>query len=139
MAELDDLLEAPKQLKDSSLSSFPSLGRISIFAVDSFTTIDGSLPQRNALISNSSEIKLVFYGKLTIANDVLHSKPQAELKVTVGALSLITPHPEEQVITILEIVKFYAYDPTISTKHDIALIEVCNSHNNASLNLNFRL
>jgi hypothetical protein len=70
---------------------------------------------------------------------VLHSKPQAELKVTIGALSLITPDPEEQIITILEIVEFYAYDPTVSTKHDIALIEVYNSHNNDALNLNFRL
>ena len=123
MAELDDLLEAPKQLKDSSLSSFPSLGRISIFAVDSFTTIDGSLPQRNALISNSSEIKLVFYGKLTIANDLLHSKPQAELKVTIGALSLITPDPEEQIITIFNIIEYPQFDP-VTLKHDIALVEV---------------
>jgi hypothetical protein len=69
---------------------------------------------------------------------VLRSKTQTELKVTVGALSLITPDPEEQIITILDIVEFYLYDPTVSTKHDIALIEVRNSHNNASLNLNFR-
>ena len=51
MAEQDDLLEVPKQLQDSSLSLFPSLGGISTFAVDSFTTIDGSLPQRNAFMS----------------------------------------------------------------------------------------
>ena len=62
MAELDDLLEAPKQLKDSSLSSFLSPGGINTFAADSFTTIDGSLPQRNAFISISTEIKLVFIG-----------------------------------------------------------------------------
>jgi hypothetical protein len=62
MAELDDLLEAPKQLKDSSLSSFPSLGRISTFAADSSTTIDGSLPQQNAFMSNAAKIKLVFIG-----------------------------------------------------------------------------
>jgi hypothetical protein len=45
------------------------------------------------------------------------------LKVTIGALSLITPDPEEQIITILEIVPFYQYEPT-NQKHDIALIQV---------------
>jgi len=54
----------------------------------------------------------------------VHNKTQTELKVTVGALSLITPDPEEQIITILDIVEFYLYDPTVSTKHDIALIEL---------------
>jgi hypothetical protein len=45
------------------------------------------------------------------------------LKVTIGALSLITPDPEEQIITILSIVEFDLYDP-LSLKHDIALIQV---------------
>ena len=46
------------------------------------------------------------------------------MKVTVGALSLITPDPEEQIITILTIEEFYLYDPLVSSKHDIALIQV---------------
>ncbi|XP_059350834.1 complement factor D-like isoform X2 [Daphnia carinata] len=50
-------------------------------------------------------------------------KPQADLKVTVGALSLITPDPEEQIITILSIVLFELYEEA-TQKHDIALIEL---------------
>ncbi|XP_032798197.2 trypsin-4 [Daphnia magna] len=50
-------------------------------------------------------------------------KPIEELKVTVGSLSLITPDPEEQIITILNIVKFDQYEAT-TQKHDIALIEL---------------
>ncbi|EFX81483.1 hypothetical protein DAPPUDRAFT_224278 [Daphnia pulex] len=53
----------------------------------------------------------------------VHGKPQDELKITIGALSLITPDPEEQIITILSIVEFYQYDP-INHKHDIALIQL---------------
>jgi len=54
----------------------------------------------------------------------VYDKPQTELKVTVGALSLITPDPEEQIITILTIEKFSLYDPLVSSKHDIALIQL---------------
>ncbi|KAI9556745.1 hypothetical protein GHT06_016536 [Daphnia sinensis] len=50
-------------------------------------------------------------------------KPMAELKVTVGALSLITPDPEEQVITFLDMVPFPQYEEA-TQKHDIALIEL---------------
>jgi hypothetical protein len=53
MPEQDDLLEVPKQLQESTPSSFPSLGKISTFAVDSFTTTDGSLQQPNASMGNA--------------------------------------------------------------------------------------
>jgi hypothetical protein len=54
---------------------------------------------------------------------LLHRKNQGELKVTIGALSLITPDPEEQIITILTIVEFSQFDP-VSLMHNIALIQV---------------
>lgn len=59
-------------------------------------------------------------------NKLFYRKPIEELKVTVGSLSLITPDPEEQIITILNIVKFDQYEAT-TQKHDIALIEVYQS------------
>jgi hypothetical protein len=43
--------------------------------------------------------------------------------VAIGALSLVTPDPEEQIITILNIVEFPQFDP-VTLKHDIALVEV---------------
>jgi len=61
MAELDDLLEEPKQLQGSSLSSFPSLGWISTFVVDSFTTTGGSSPQQNAFMGNAAILIRIIY------------------------------------------------------------------------------
>ena len=43
--------------------------------------------------------------------------------MAIGALSLVTPDPEEQIITILNIVEFPQFDP-VTLKHDIALVEV---------------
>jgi hypothetical protein len=43
--------------------------------------------------------------------------------VTIGALSLITPDPEEQIITIFNIIEYPQFDP-VTLKHDIALVEV---------------
>lgn len=45
------------------------------------------------------------------------------VKVTIGALSLITPDPEEQIITVFSNVTYSGYDPTTKL-HDIALIEL---------------
>jgi hypothetical protein len=43
--------------------------------------------------------------------------------VTIGTLSLIVPDPEEQIISVYNIVEFSQFDP-VSLKHDIALIQV---------------
>ncbi len=53
-----------------------------------------------------------------------HSKNKADLKVTVGALSLITPDPEEQIITVFGINPYPTFEP-VTKLHDIALLEVC--------------
>lgn len=58
---------------------------------------------------------------------VAYRKPKEELKVTIGALSLITPEPEEQIITILDMVVFDLYEEA-TQKHDIALIEVYRTY-----------
>jgi hypothetical protein len=56
---------------------------------------------------------------------LLHRKNQSEFKVVVGALSLITPDPEEQRIAVYKIVLFSQFNP-VSLKHNIALIQVYN-------------
>lgn len=53
----------------------------------------------------------------------MYSKVKEQLKVTVGALSLITPDPEEQIISVFSIVIYNDYVST-NKLHDIALIEV---------------
>jgi len=52
-----------------------------------------------------------------------NSELKADIKVTVGALSLITPDPEEQIIEVFSNVTFAGYD-RVTKLHDIALIEV---------------
>ena len=49
--------------------------------------------------------------------------------MTIGSLSLITPDPEEQIITVFDIVQYPDYNP-LNKLNDIALIEVIfNRHN----------
>ncbi|EFX81484.1 hypothetical protein DAPPUDRAFT_230857 [Daphnia pulex] len=48
---------------------------------------------------------------------------KADIKVTVGALSLITPDPEEQIIEVFSNITFSGYD-RVTKLHDIALIEL---------------
>jgi hypothetical protein len=52
-----------------------------------------------------------------------NSERKAEVKVTVGALSLITPDPEEQIIEVFSNVTYPGYNRDTKL-HDIALIEV---------------
>jgi hypothetical protein len=54
---------------------------------------------------------------------LLHRKNQSEFKVVVGALSLITPDPEEQIIGVYQLIEFSQFDP-VSLMHNIALIQV---------------
>ncbi|KAI9556744.1 hypothetical protein GHT06_016535 [Daphnia sinensis] len=53
----------------------------------------------------------------------IYGKPKEELTVLVGAVSLITPDPGEQLIGVFDTVYFPQYD-VVTQKHDIALIEL---------------
>lgn len=55
--------------------------------------------------------------------EIRRRKSHRELNVTIGAGSLITPEPEEQSISIADLITFNGFNQA-SLIHDIALIEV---------------
>ncbi|XP_046639647.1 complement factor D-like isoform X3 [Daphnia pulicaria] len=62
-------------------------------------------------------------GWVVTAAECVHGKNQGELKVTIGALSLITPDPGEQIISVYKLIEFSQFDP-VSLIHNIALIQL---------------
>ncbi|XP_059350835.1 complement factor D-like [Daphnia carinata] len=59
---------------------------------------------------------------VTAASCVMGKSPR-DLNITIGACSLITPEPEEQSISIADLVPYSGFNPA-SVTHDIALIEL---------------
>ncbi|XP_046439165.1 complement factor D-like isoform X2 [Daphnia pulex] len=62
-------------------------------------------------------------GWVVTAAECVHGKNQGDLKITIGALSLITPNPGEQVIGVYKLIEFSQFDP-VSLMHNIALIQL---------------
>ncbi len=69
----------------------------------------------NIFVGNTERNDYVYHCRRTIPS----------LKVKVGAISLITPEPQEQNINVLSVVPYPTYD-AVSKIHDLAIVQVRN-------------